>query len=191
MPPFYPNLVMLDRSPEIPDEVPLLESTLSSGWGLKDSFACLDLASYGFKELLTSEWYARDPAKWSYSPKITETVRTVETERDFIAWVDAWGETPTGCKIFTSQLLEEDSVKLLYIERGRTPVAGLATNLSDQVVGISNAFGRPQDLLACIRHCAETHIDRGIVGYGDRNDLHNLGHFGFKSLGHLRIWLKD
>ena len=190
MPPFYPNLVTLDKAPENSNEIVLLEATLASGWGLKDSFACLDLSSHGFKVILAGEWYARVPTEWPHSPTTTAAVQYVETEKYLIAWVDAWGETPSGSSVFTSQLLEEDSVKFLFIEREGTLVAGLTTNLSDQVVGISNTFGDPSDVLACIRHCAESYSSRGVVGYGSGAELHSLGRSGFKSLGRLQVWLK-
>jgi hypothetical protein len=191
MPPFYPNLVTLNKAPEIPNEVAVLESALPSGWGLKDSFAALDLAPYRFHVLSTAEWYVRQPAEWPQPPTTAGAVRTAETEKDLSAWMDAWAETPPGSSIFTSQLLEEDLVKFLYIEQEGTPVAGLAMNLSDQVVGISNAFGHPRDVFACIRHCAQTHSSKGIVGYGGGAELRGLARSGFKSLGRLRIWVKD
>ena len=116
--------------------------------------------------------------------------KPVETEQQLAAWVDAWSETPPGSNIFVCQLLEEESVKFLSVEREGAVVAGMATNLSDGVIGISNAFGEPRDILACIRYCVELHSSRAVVGYGSPAEIQRLRGFGFSSLGNLRIWLK-
>ena len=59
MPPFYPNLVTLDPAVE---PGPLLADPprgAAAGWGLKDSFAGLDLALQGFVPAFDAVWLAR------------------------------------------------------------------------------------------------------------------------------------
>jgi len=190
MPPFYPNLVTLEPMTRVPREVDRLATMLPSGWGLKDSFASLELASYGFTLLLTAEWFVREPAAWTARTIVPpDAVQAANTESALSAWVDAWSETPPGSSIFEPQLLEEESVEFLFVVRDGKVRAGIATNLSDEVVGISNAFGEPRFLSACIRRCAELHPARAVVGYGSSAEMRGLRALGFCSLGALRIWL--
>lgn len=189
MPPFYPNIVTLEPMREVPEEVDRLESVLPSGWGIKDSFASLSLPSSGFRVLAAAEWYAREPAEW-IAPVPVDAVQTVNTESQLSAWRDAWGETPPGASIFEPQLLEEKSVEFLFVERRGKVLGGIATNLSDKVVGISNAFGDPRCVAACIGSCAEGYPTRAMVGYGGSAELRGLRELGFSPLGTLRIWIQ-
>lgn len=191
MPPFYPNLVTLEPTNDTPKEIEILEESLRTEWGVKDSFSSLKLDERGFSVLLGAEWYIREPAEWNAQTTGVESVQLVKTERQLSAWVDAWGETTAGSTVFGGKLLEDESVELLYVESGGKVVAGIACNLSEVVVGISNAFGAPSSISACIGRCAEANPSRALVGYGSSAELRGLDRLGFRSLGPLRIWLKN
>jgi len=191
MPPLYPNLVTLDAMPDPPMEAELLEATLRPGWGIKDSFSSLELNRHGFTVLKNAEWYVREPAAWVPPTGALEAVRLVETQRQFSAWVAAWGETPPGSTIFDAKVLKDESVDLLYVQRDGKVVAGIACNIGDAVVGISNAFGEHSAMTACIGRCVDENPSRALVGYGSSREIRGLQRLEFRSLGSLRIWLKD
>src|SRR4051812_11656702 len=59
MPPFYPNLVTLDPEVDARTLLDDLPRGAAQGWGLKDSFARLDLTSDGFVPVFEAVWIAR------------------------------------------------------------------------------------------------------------------------------------
>jgi hypothetical protein len=99
----------------------------------------------------------------------------------------AWGEEK---EIFNPLLLARDAIELVYVERDGEVVSGLATNQSGDSVGISNAFGQPDDILDCVELVAQRHPMKGIVGYGSEYEVEALLEFGFQEIGDLRIWLR-
>ena len=185
MPPFYPNLITLTSSPEIPRELGARDHP--PGWGVKDSFAVLDLSSGGFHEAFTAQWYFREAAPLSRDSALD--VKRVGSVDDFIRWLDAWGETPEGSDIFLPALLEETNVEMLYAEKDGQLTGGLIVNLSGRVSGISNFFGEPGEVLDCVQAVADG--SRAVVGYGGRTELELLQPLGFEVLGELRVWLKS
>src|ERR1700753_2324725 len=66
-PPFYPNLITLtpgDSEAQLATIRALAESgALEEGWGVKDSFATLDLAPLGFEMLFAAQWLWRPPGQ--------------------------------------------------------------------------------------------------------------------------------
>src|SRR5437867_2316393 len=61
-PPFYPNAVTLSRNTSVQLKcIPnVIEAAIPSGLAVKDSFAALDLAPFGFRILLEADWVWRE-----------------------------------------------------------------------------------------------------------------------------------
>ena len=189
MPPLYPNIVTLNSGVEIFEQIDHLDSRLPVGWGIKDSFKTLQLAERGFTIAFNAHWYCRPPREHQANKhEESSSVKVVTGEAELESWGNAWGEQ-TG--LFRAPLISGEDVELFYVEEGGRVASGLATNLSGNSVGISNAFGRPNGILACIAEIADKHPARGIVGYGDKTELASLSTIGFQEVGELQIWLKN
>ncbi|MCZ6890861.1 MAG: hypothetical protein O7H39_20400 [Gammaproteobacteria bacterium] len=192
MPSFYPNLVTLDSSPGHRREVAILDEMLTAGWGVKDSFRALDLGPQGFSVVIEGEWYLKEPgSSWPTSAASYSAVKSVGTPDELDRWVSAWGETPSGERIFVPEILQDQSVEFLFVEQAGEPIAGLVTNKSWSVYGISNAFGDPEGIVSCIESISRKDDERAIVGYGSRFEVEFLSRFGFRSIGGLQVWVKQ
>lgn len=69
-------------------------------------------------------------------------------------------------------------------------MAGVATNLSGDSVGISNAYGGPDEIIGCVDSVVKRHQTKVIVGYGDNVEVETLSRIGFQVIGDLRVWLR-
>lgn len=189
MPRFYPNIVTL-RSGDLIDElIDSIGPRLTPGWGIKDSFSELDLDNKKFVLAFAAHWYCRVPDQ-DVTGEINQNIRidTVKDQSELNRWVTAWGD---GSGIFKSSLLENSSIELLYVERDEKVVSGLAANLSGDSVGISNAYGPPNEILGCVTSLIKRYPTKGIVGYGSKAEIEALSKVGFQAIGDLRVWLRD
>jgi len=190
MPAFYPNIVTLKSHVEIDQQIADIDPHLPAGWGIKDSYKELQLQGKGFSAAFDAYWYCHEPhlarkEKTDFSPRL----EYVTNSRELNQWIEAWGQ---GTDIFKPSLLCDETIELAFIKNDDgLLVSGLAINLSGESVGISNAFGKPESILACIDEIGERHSGRAIVGYGDKSEVHSLSKVGFRVLGELRVWLRD
>ena len=186
MPPFYPNVVTLQEG-ITKEQVSEIAGSLPEQCGWKDSFADLDLTDFGFGIKFEAQWYGL--SEWNYAQLLSEPVHEVSSVENLQDWIAAWGETPDDHSIFREDLLEP-RVRFLFHRHADEIDSGLITNLSDDVVGISNSFGQPQGIFQCIRTAFEASNGRPLVGYGSRDDLRTLSKLGFVGLGKLRVWVR-
>jgi len=191
-PPYYPDAVTLVPNPTIPDLLRRIDA--SAGCSIKDSFASLDLAPFGFRVLFEARWITRrldvgtavagEPA-WA----------RVRDASELAAWEAAWsgGLGPQG--LFREDLLAIDAVAVLVAYEVDRIVAGAVLNCSAEVVGVSNVFSRPGRKhaawqgcldLACTLYPAVT-----MVGYESGADLDIALDHGFETAGPLRVWIHD
>jgi len=190
MPPFYPNLITATKGQNPMATISRLDEILAPGWGLKDSYGMLNLEDSGFNKIIVARWYAL-----TVGGVLADTekgiVSSVDDEDDFRRWLSAWGETPDNSVVFVAALLKNPRVKLLYIERDHSIVAGMAQYDSGQVLGISNIFGDGADIGVLLRRFLTVKLTVPIVGYGTDQDIEFLEKFGFRGVGHLSVWLKQ
>jgi hypothetical protein len=183
MPPFYPNLVTLDRAAEAGVLVGDPPRGAPAGWGLKDSFATLDLAAEGFVPVFEASWIVL-----AGSPERSCGAARVTTPEGLARWVRGWGETPQGAAIFVPALLDAPGVRFYAAEADSGATAGLAALLDDEVAGFSNAFGPAQGIAACLAALAGDAGARPIVGYERGTALREMTALGFRPVGPLRVW---
>ena len=187
-PPLYPNVVTLRDGPRATDALRRVDR--SPGCSIKDSFACVDLTSEGFRSLFDAEWIHRPPA-WlaTGSDFVWSAVRTPDELR-------AWGAAHGGGDVFLPALLEEPAVAILVArDASATIVAGVIGHRRDAVVDLSNLFSTVPDLdhvwadaVAAISAWAP---GRRLVGYESGAGLAAAHRAGFASIGPLRVWLRD
>ena len=191
-PPYYPDAVTLVADPSVPELLDRIDG--SAGCSIKDSFASLDLTTYGFRVLFEAEWIVRAPtARQAAEPTAGWTlVRDLDV---FAAWERAWrgGDGPPG--VLRGELLEYDSVAVLGAPVGDQIVAGAVLNRSSEVVGISNFFADPGTAAAswegCIAFVSALFPRSTLVGYASDVELDIVCAHGFETAGPLRVWVRE
>jgi hypothetical protein len=198
-PRFYPNLITLTSARGLAAQraaiAALVAADLPRPWGVKDSYAALDLAPLGFRPLFDATWLSR-PAHLA-PPVHTPTSinwEYVRTDEGLAEWEAAWSgaEGTLETRIFLPALLVNPTVTIIAGRRGGSIVAGAMANRSDGVVGISNLFVPSRDehtlraeLLAAI---VPLFPDSMLVGYEHGSELASMQTLGFEALGPLRVW---
>lgn len=188
MPPLYPNIVTLTSGVDLDEQINAIDSQLPVGWGIKDSYKELNLDGKGFAVAFEAHWYCLKPKRYGLGEKSPSIgVEAVTNQAELKRWATAWGEKS---EIFKPPLLLDETVELVYLEKDGRVVSGLATNSSGNSIGISNSFGDPSDILACVASISEKNPMKGIVGYGSKDDVASLSRIGFLAIGDLQIWLR-
>ncbi|MGZ4258479.1 MAG: hypothetical protein ACXVRE_12015 [Gaiellaceae bacterium] len=187
-PPYYPDAVTL--LPEAAAEQILAGVDTGEGCSVKDSFAGLDLAPFGFAPLFRAEWVVREPAearpaagRWS----------ALTRKEQLSEWEAAWGESPEGSDFFRGALLEDETIAVLAEYDGDRIVAGAVANRSATVIGLSNLFHAAGDLESAWAGgtAAATALWGAMpaVGYESGAALDAAHRAGFESIGELVVWL--
>lgn len=191
-PPYYPDAVTLRPDATPADILPKID-TASPMCSIKDSFATLDLTSYGFVELFTAQWIHRPaglPAPAASALRTTQ-VTTATQLRD---WQAAWQGGEEAPDVFRPALLDEPSVLMLAFYHGHALAGGVVLNRSSGLAGLSNLFATDSSNSDAVWSSAITaaaiHFpDLPLVGYEHGDGLALAMASGFVELGRLRIWL--
>jgi hypothetical protein len=193
-PPYYPDAVTLD--PTAVDER-ILErvDTLTPGCSIKDSFATLDLSSFGFEAVHEAEWIHREPLSARNVSDTAMRWTAVVKESELIAWEAVWDVDGAHRGLFRPALLYIPSLEILggYVEG--SVVAGAIVNRTRDVVGVSNLFTKVGDLdgawSGCLGYLDRAFPGSAVVGYETGDELAAAHRQGFVSVGRLRVWLKE
>jgi hypothetical protein len=198
-PRFYPDAVTIGDVEAAPAQTEaiaaLVGSTRQREWSVKDSFQSLDLKSLGFEPLFDAEWIALsgplpDVARTEYrSSIVTSTV-------GLIAWEQCWaGEEVNATavsrpRVFMPGLLADTNVVFVSIKRDDGIVGGGILNQGADVVGLSNLFGFPIDVVwrSLVATAGEIFPGLPLVGYERGDDLAAAHQAGFETVGPLRVW---
>jgi hypothetical protein len=192
-PPLYPDAITLDPAASIDAILAAIDT--SPGCSLKDSFACLDLASEGFHVLFEAQWICREadaPSPEAPAGTRWERVRDPAVLR---RWERAWNqyEIPIPAGLFHPSLLDEDAVIVMAGNQDEAIVAGAIANRSATVASVTNVFSAVGDLDAAWRGsvaAVAAHVgDLPLVGYERGDDLEVAQRYGFALLGPLRVWM--
>lgn len=202
VPRFYPNMVTLSGSRTSVSaqmaraEEAMAESPLRS-WSVKDSFSSLGLDSLGFARLFDASWIWRPPAaRVAWDPAANLTWSHVNEGPGLARWEDAWAgaSAPAGtARTFRDSLLGQPGVAFVAALREGRTVGGVAANVADGVVGLSNLFGLPGEPEALWQGAvaAVTAIfpGRPLVGYEHGAALAHAKTAGFEALRPLTVWV--
>jgi hypothetical protein len=185
-PPYHGWMVTLD-----PEAAPAHLDVISGhrcrpGFGLKDSFGCLELSDAGLVELFRADWI------WAAQvPRVDTTgwVRIASPEA-LQRWEAAWkaGGSPMDGVQFPAALLGRSDVAVFGRSAGAGFDAGVVANLSADSVGLSNAFG-DDAFPAAATLCAGFGAGRPVVGYERGDALAAALRAGFQATGPLRVWI--
>ena len=186
MMPYYSNLVWAGKD----NPTQMIERQMAAGAdpGTKDAYARFDLTGVGLERLFDARWIALEPHN-QIAAASNLAARFISPD-ELPAWISAWGETPPGRPVFVPGIMVDPSVFFLCVEVDGDMVGGAIANLSGQAVGISNTFGSPDAVGACLEVLRRHFPDRGIVGYERGEDLDNMRRCGARVLGELTVWIK-
>lgn len=183
-PPFYPNLITARRGAQadVAAAVDDLRPSLPPGWGVKDSFADLDLTPHGFRPLLKGTWYggtvtaAPPPPGW----------HRIETAAPLARWEAAWNPGHER-RIFPDSLLGQPHISF-WGDSAAALTAGCVTHATAAALGLSNWFhrdGEASALAAAIAVASTVAAGRPIVFWS----AEAVTAPGFAALGPLCVWL--
>ena len=204
-PRFYANVITLREGAhaEVEAAVGRLDGRLDAGWGIKDSFAQLDLRDRGFAILFDAAWLWRDAAARGAVRRRDDGLSwtAASADGDLADWERAWephlGDAATARadrRQFPPALLACDRIVFVAGRRDGRVVAGGVLNADAGVVGVSNVFAPPADLAACwarLVHEATTRFP-GLpqCTYDRAPDTAQPLAQGFEFAGPLRVWLR-
>jgi hypothetical protein len=180
----YPDAVTLSSETEADGVLTMVER--GPGCSLKDSFAVLDLAPWGFHVLFHATWIRREGAEVGSAP-ILDWHR-VQTPADLERW-------PEGHRLdaVVPALLDGDDLR--FYRTGPATGAGFALNRHGNVVGASNLFAGSANLVTVwadlIVVAAQTYPGLDLVSYELGADLQAALAVGFAGIGPLRVWMRQ
>jgi hypothetical protein len=196
VPRFYPNVVTLSAEGAARQVEVLSTLELPGRWGVKDSFATLDLAPLGFTELFSAQWLHF--ASGRPAPTRPSAARWVQVRdtASLASWEVAWSGQPEGAlpTVFRPGLLDDAGTRFLAAYHGDTLVAGAIAYQAAGVVSLSNTFFKPAQSGALraelLGQLLALFPGVPLVGYEHGDELAAWGALGFEPIGPLRVWLK-
>jgi len=179
----YPDAVTLD--PAVDADQLLSRIDAGRGCSIKDSFATLDLAAHGFRQLIEAEWVVVDRAS------AAEHWATLETPAQLEEWSSAWSGG-TSSDFFRPTLLLTPGIAVLARYDGGRLTAGAVANRSRTVIGVSNVFDIEDDFAAAWRGAAGAATARWesmpVVGWASGTELEAARQAGSRTAGPLVVW---
>jgi hypothetical protein len=187
--PFYPNAITLTPGPQTFEAAArFIEASPHESWGIKDSYAALDLTRWRFVPAVSAVWLARlGNAPESPGPKAVP-VRDAEALAE---WERAWGGDPVF-RQFPPSLLTEPGFTFWSFRRRGSVVSGCTTNETGDAVGFSNVFGPNGEASWWHRNLdflAKAFPGRPLVGWERDPDALAVTP-AFRRLGPLTVWIR-
>jgi hypothetical protein len=176
-PPYYPDAVTL--VPGVDPRALLDRVDRTGGCSVKDSFADLDLAPFGFRPLFDATWL-----RWE-GPVDAPLWQAVSAAGELARWEHAWAaDGEPG--FFRPALLDDDRVRFFGGRDG-----GAIAFRSEDAIGLSNVFGRiGNSWHAGAAAAAAEWGPLPIVGYEAGDELDAVRAAGAAALGSLVVWTR-
>lgn len=203
VPEFYPNFVSVDADVSRRDArlmvAALREADLPAGFGIKDSFANLDLGRDGFDCAIEGQWLGFDGAI-DDSPPVQRDL-SISWPRDVTGidrWLEVAGMTCIDPVKLCRQPLASKRVSFLEVRRNDEIVAGAVLTsfgpAQRPVLGVSNVFAREDDLpVWTLIMTAARRRWRGcvLVGWEADASIESAQAAGFRTLHPMRVWIDE
>lgn len=201
VPRFYPNVVTLSAKAGAAQQLAAIRDLASEslgGFGVKDSFATLDLEPLAFRVLFEARWLWRAAAHPPAPAGLGLAWATIREPAELSAWEAAWNGPPAENasslppRVFLPALLDNPKIRFVGAYADRQIVAGAIACQAADVVGISNVFAPEDDAARYWAGCIATVVDAfpglPLVGYERGSDLEIARALGFEEVGPLRVW---
>jgi hypothetical protein len=188
-------------------------------YGVKDSFARLDLAPLGLAPLFDAEWIAWDPAPDERPSAEGLRWQAVSDAAGLARWEAAWAGDGDVAGLFRPDLLADPACAILGCYRDGALAGGAIAYTAAGVISMSNVFsaGRPDGTLrprtlrprtlrprtlrpeklrpeklwrSAMRAVSALRPGLPVVGYERGEDLAAAREAGGQVLGPLRVWTR-
>ncbi|WP_126628622.1 hypothetical protein [Dictyobacter alpinus] len=200
-PRYYPNLVTLSPASALNLQQAELAAFLMEkqayGVSVKDSFADLDPAAFGFQQLFEAQWIMRPaPTASIHLTKGDLQWKQIVSEDELRKWEMAWSQAEVAAheRLFGQALLADADICFVAAYKGDQIVAGAIGNRTTGVVGLSNLFAPEQEAQSywegIVAMLASCYPGLPIVGYEQDESLMQALQAGFTTLGPLRVWVR-
>jgi hypothetical protein len=205
--PFYPNVITLSPAAAAADTQAARDP--DRAYGVKDSFARLDLAPAGLAPLFDADWLAWDPAPDERPSAAGLRWQAVSDAAELARWEAAWAGDGDVAGLFRPDLLADPACAILGCYRDGALAGGAIAYTSAGVTGISNIFetGLPGEVLrpgtlspgtlwpgtlwrSAVLAVAALRPGLPVVGYERGEDLTAAREAGGQVLGPLRVWTR-
>jgi hypothetical protein len=205
--PFYPNAITLDPDATAADTQAARDP--GRAYGVKDSFARLDLAPAGLAPLFDAEWIAWDPAPDERPSAEGLRWQAVSDAAGLARWEAAWAGDGDVAGLFRPDLLADPACAILGCYRDGALAGGAIAYTAAGVISMSNVFsaGRPDGTLrprtlrpeklrpeklwrSAMRAVSALRPGLPVVGYEHGEDLAAAREAGGQVLGPLRVWTR-
>ncbi len=197
-PPYYPNIITLAPSSpalllELEQAISSVRESLGTGFGIKDSYADLDLSSHEFGVLFEAQWHHRPATEGARTTDSDLDWRIVSTDDDLAEWKQAWdADVLATHPVFDAALLPDENIAFIAAYDGQHIAAGAIANRHAGALGISNLFTRPErigpDWSAALAAASARFPGLPVVGYGPAAARPLVESLGFSAIGPLRVW---
>jgi hypothetical protein len=151
-------------------------------WGIKDSYADLDLTSRGFDLAIEGQWFGGEPAM---GQKIRHDWETVQRPEELSWWEKAWGEE-SDRRVFKDSLLTDPRVRFWMLREAGDITAGFISFSSGPAIGLSNWFSKRDKTVFDLG--IPSILGPQIVCWAPATDPAPAG---LSPLGPLRVWLSS
>jgi hypothetical protein len=185
-PQYYPQLITASSGASMEDVIELLGDDV---YGIKDSYAALDMSVCGFETLLEAQWIYHEPMQHTSYPS---ACRVIVTEQE----LEVWNEVSGLNGIILPELLSHPSVAVYLIEQNACKI-GFIASLGAGAVGVSNVCcsptGRlPNDLWRdIVKTLAADFPGIPVVGYERGKELRAALACGWQAIGPLKVWVRS
>jgi hypothetical protein len=200
--PFYPNAITLGPDATAADTQAARDP--GRAYGVKDSFARLDLAAEGLTPLFDADWVAWDPAlPERLSPERPSVAglrwQAVHETAGLARWEAAWAAGGDVTGLFRPALLADPGCAIMGCYRDGALAGGAIAYTAAGVTGISNMFtaslpdGVPAPATlwrSALRAAAALRPGSPVVGYEHGENLAAAREAGGQVLGPLRVWTR-
>lgn len=179
-PPFHSDAVTVE--PSVGAEQVVARMADRKRWGVKDSFAGLDLSGEGLDILFSATWIHREPP----APASTAWERVGDEDR-----LGAWNAGWDTADVLVPTVLQRGHLAVLARMGNGGIEAGAVARLGSGVVELSNVHGvdgTEVDWDELVAAAAAHFPGRPVVGYERGDDLVAALGAGFEAVGDLRIW---
>jgi hypothetical protein len=194
--PFYPNAITLSPDATAADTEAARDP--DRAYGVKDSFARLDLAPAGLAPLFDADWVA-----WNRPPPEQPAAaglrwQAVHDAAGLTRWEAAWAGDDDTAGLFRADLLADPRCAILGCYRDGALVGGAIAYTAAGVTGISNVFtaglrgGVEPGMLWRSAAPAVAALRPGlpVAGYENGPDLAAAQAAGGRVIGPLRVWTR-
>jgi hypothetical protein len=185
-PPLHSDAVVVE--PEVTADQVLTRLTERARWGVKDSFAAMDLSDAGLALLFSASWIHREAGRHR-GRGVPPGWAAVSDVDELAAWT---GQHDTS-DVLLPPLLRRAHFRILARYADDRIVAGAVARLGSGTVDVSNVYvvpGHRLDWAELAEVVGAYFPDRPLVGYERGEALAAALDGGFAPIGELRVWIR-